>query len=69
MVNENGQIVDGKRFKVIYQNLLKILKMTAITPIRTVTLYHNNYRTVDTNLGLIERPKVELQIKRRNCKL
>lgn len=62
MVNENGQIVDGKDSSNISE-FAKNTQMTAITPIRNVTLYHNNYRTADTNLGLIERPQVELQIK------
>lgn len=62
MVNENGQIVDG----IDTSNLTEFAnktQITAITPVRVVTLFHENEKTANTNLGLIERPKVELQIK------
>ena len=62
MVNQNGQIVDGADSSDLTEFANKT-QMTAITPVRVVTLYHDNSRTANTNLGLIERPKVELQIK------
>ena len=37
-------------------------KVTAITPNRNITFLHNNSKTQNTNMGLIERPKVELKI-------
>jgi len=62
MVNQNGQIVDGADSSDLTEFANKT-QMTAITPVRVVALYHDNSRTANTNLGLIERPKVELQIK------
>lgn len=62
MVNENGEIVNGKNTSNLSEFANKT-QMTAITPVRVITLYHDNSRTENTNLGLIERPKVELQIK------
>jgi len=62
MVNANGQIVDGADTSNLSE-FANRTQMTAITPVRVVTLFHDNSRTANTNLGLIERPKVELQIK------
>lgn len=62
MINENGQIVDGADTSNL-QEFANKTQITAITPVRVITLFHNNARTENTNLGLIERPKVEIQIK------
>lgn len=37
-------------------------KVTAITPNRNITFLHDNSKTQNTNMGLIERPKVEFKI-------
>ena len=62
MVNENGAIVNGAKTSNLSEFANKT-QMTAITPVRVITLFHDNSRTENTNLGLIERPKLELQIK------
>ena len=62
MTNANGAIVNGvntTNLAAFAQNT----QMTAITPKRTITLSNNNDRSSEVNLGLIERPKMELQIK------
>lgn len=62
MTYSNGSVVDGKDTTNISE-FAKNTQMTAITPIKNVMIQHNNQDTSDTNLGLIERPKVELQIR------
>lgn len=62
MVNENGEIVNGKNTSNLGE-FAKNTQITAVTPKRTVMISHDNSRTENTNLSLIERPKVELQIK------
>lgn len=42
--------------------LAKNTKVTAITPNRNITFLHNNSKTQNTNMGLIERPKVEFKV-------
>lgn len=62
MTYANGSVVDGKDTKNI-SVFANNTQMTAITPIRNVMIENNNSNTANANLGLIERPKVELQIR------
>jgi len=62
LIYANGSIVNGDKTtnRTEFANNTQI---TAITPVINVMVEHNNADTANVNLGLIERPRTELQIK------
>lgn len=64
MVYDNAKILDAENTSDISE-LARRTKMTAITPVRNVLIEHDNSRTANINLGLIERPKVDLELQQK----
>lgn len=65
--NQNSRLIEELRTDI--SNRIKMLaentKVTAITPNRNIVFLQNSERTKEINLGLVERPKVELKIEEK----
>ena len=74
MVNKNAEVLDVDKIKgtkdkkdkeAMIKELADNTKVSAITPNRNITFLHDNDRSKDVNMGLVERPKVQLSVEEK----
>jgi len=74
MINENAEVLHLENIMNVSEETPEIkaekistlaenTKVTAITPNKNITFLHDKTKTKNTNMGLVERPKVEFRIQ------